>query len=850
MDGRYSFTNLAAGGSYVVAPSLSGYDFDQESQSFANLGNNQTANFKDGCSVPPLPDLQLLSNASDDRDPFDFDQYSLTNTPKSLVKDGPDGSEITGAFACLAAKLVGRVPISNTSEWRPVQYQQHFFDYFQGWNIEIKNNRLIDNTSWVCRQRKDIYRQHGDAHGIVHKPCNPRTSRRGCNHVEGQAFDASWIRTNDIDKKVDAAAAQCSLNRPVTTDKVHFELIHKPTIGSLSRTSATAGSSATTVRLFTANADQTYSKTSVVQWDGSPRATIYKNRNEIQFKVPATDMQSPGTHQVRVFNPNAVGGDGLSEARSFTVLSAPPGGSLSAESNRGKSTTAGVRVLASREITGDGYYRYSYRVINPAGTAALSQIILGEDAFGESVLGIEPIGWSYDNQIVPISSYTAPSGWGISVFADEETDAKQLTWNTRTSPLLGGTELSGFSIVLPIEDGSYADAFVAVQTDGTATNGTVELQGPAPTAPEKPSLIGSVTYGTAPLGQAAKKVPGVSISVAGTVPVNTTTDLDGAYVLSEIGAGAVTITPTKSGDPNGISGLDAARVAQHVAGLIVLNANQIVAGDATDNGSLSGLDAARIAQTAAGLANPGIAGQWKFLPGSRTYLGVANSISGENYEAILVGDVTGNWASAAARSEVGSVVDESGAAESGITGHSISEGELNSIARKPLEVDFKETAIAAGGSGLTIPVSIGDSTGRGIVAYDATIIYDPETASPSDVAVDVAGTLSDGWTVVQNTITPGRVRVTAFSTRPLAGNGVLLNLRFDLLREAERGKASVQIADFVFNEGEVSSTRSGMQTVLGGNTGRLRHRPAFWNADLGVGEWAARRFWFDIDGLR
>lgn len=44
-SGNYSFASLTAAGNYTVTPSLSGYTFTPPSQTFSNLGANQTANF-------------------------------------------------------------------------------------------------------------------------------------------------------------------------------------------------------------------------------------------------------------------------------------------------------------------------------------------------------------------------------------------------------------------------------------------------------------------------------------------------------------------------------------------------------------------------------------------------------------------------------------------------------------------------------------------------------------------------------------------------------------------------------------------------------------------------------------
>ena len=314
-------------------------------------------------------------------------------------------------------------------------------------------------------------------------------------------------------------------------------------------------------------------------------------------------------------------------------------------------------------------------------------------------------------------------------------------------------------------------------------------------------VSGVVTYGTAPSGT-PKFVPGVAFAAAGSTPLNAASNSVGAYSLNGFGPGAYTITPTKSGDTNGISGLDAARVAQHVAGLTVLTPNQIIAGDATNNGSLSGLDAARIAQTAAGIPNAGIANQWKFTPASRTYPSVAGSLTNENYEAILVGDVTGNWAPPASRA--GGDVNED-AESDGRFAEVLSSGRRNTTDPNDAYVlDTKPPANAASvhGTEITLPISIGDTTGRDVLAYDFTLTFDPNVMRPADMPLDADGTLSNGWTIIHNTRTPGEIRVTAFSTFALSGSGPLLNLRFVAV-EKTRGRPRFTFKTLELNEGEV-----------------------------------------------
>ncbi|HEX8399812.1 MAG TPA: dockerin type I domain-containing protein, partial [Pyrinomonadaceae bacterium] len=76
------------------------------------------------------------------------------------------------------------------------------------------------------------------------------------------------------------------------------------------------------------------------------------------------------------------------------------------------------------------------------------------------------------------------------------------------------------------------------------------------------------------------------------------------------------------------------------------NPNQILAADANGDGNITPFDATLILRyIAAGAsnANTGQVGNWKFDPVSRPYQPLNNSVSGENYTAILIGEVNGNW---------------------------------------------------------------------------------------------------------------------------------------------------------------------------------------------------------------
>jgi hypothetical protein len=78
-----------------------------------------------------------------------------------------------------------------------------------------------------------------------------------------------------------------------------------------------------------------------------------------------------------------------------------------------------------------------------------------------------------------------------------------------------------------------------------------------------------------------------------------------------------------------------------------LNPNQRLAADASGDGNITPFDATLILRyIAAGTqtANTGQVGNWKFDPVSRPYQPLNIMVSNDNYTAILIGEVNGNWA--------------------------------------------------------------------------------------------------------------------------------------------------------------------------------------------------------------
>lgn len=409
---------------------------------------------------------------------------------------------------------------------------------------------------------------------------------------------------------------------------------------------------------------------------------------------------------------------------------------------------------------------------------------------------------SYDFQITYDPSVLQPSGTIYDV-AGTVSSGMLVTPNTdnaghlvisafQSVPLTGAGILinlkftvvgtSGQSSAMVFED--YTDPGMTFHpafqfNEGTptcaTTNGSLTVSANA-------TLSGTVTYGNAIGSPSPRFVSNVTISGAGSTNVSTTTAAPGAtagqYTLTGFGSGAYVVTPSKTGGANNISSFDAARIAQHVSGVSLLTGNQLLVADVSNNGIVSSFDAAEIANYAVSSSPAGLTGTWKFLPASRSYASISSSISGEDYSALLMGEVTGNW--------------------------------TNTGARPTAIVTADSPAVAAprlsttANSEIVIPVSVENVINKGVIAYEFELRYDPSVIQPTSQPVGVVGTVSRGLIAVARADEPGLLKVAVYGPMPIDSNGLLLNLHF--IAVGTPGAASPLTWErFMFNEGDTAT---------------------------------------------
>lgn len=291
------------------------------------------------------------------------------------------------------------------------------------------------------------------------------------------------------------------------------------------------------------------------------------------------------------------------------------------------------------------------------------------------------------------------------------------------------------------------------------------------------TISGAITYSNAQ--SPPVPVPNVVLSAAGSVATSTNSDFSGSYSFNGFGAGPYTVTPAKTGDVNGITGFDSALIAQHIVLLIVLTPTQLLAADVSQNGVVTSFDAALIAQYVVLIPNPGNTGTWIFDPLNRGYSDVENNYVAQDYGAILMGEVSGNWVAPTMLANP----SRPGIAELSVT--------APNLVAVPHQI-------------VTIPIKCGDTTGLNILAYQFDLVYDPSVVVPRPVPISTAGTISEGMLATFNPVSPGQLKVVLFGSAPRIGAGTLVKLNFEAVGQAG-STSSLVWEDFKWDEGNPSA---------------------------------------------
>jgi hypothetical protein len=355
-------------------------------------------------------------------------------------------------------------------------------------------------------------------------------------------------------------------------------------------------------------------------------------------------------------------------------------------------------------------------------------------------------------------------------------------------------------------------------TLGANSNATVNILDND--TPQTVSISGMVKYVNTPIGQQQKYVPNAMMTAIGDKTVSLPSDSTGAYKLENLTSGSTyTVTPTKADDVNGITAFDATMILRHVAangqGANALSINQQKAADANNDNLISAFDATQILRYVAANgqnANTGQVGNWKFLPASHNYQSIGNSLSGENFDAVLIGEINGDWVMPA---------NNSLAEMDQLSENVVKIDESNSDAEISFPIDL---SAANNGETLIVPVLLTNYVGRTLAAYSFDLRYDSAILQlDGAMPFDTTETLSQGLMVVKGKSKSGRIRIAAagdVSSNNSVTNGVLLNLRFKVIGSTPE-KAGENVA-LTFEKTPVFEDKDGESLKVKTTNGSIR----------------------------
>ncbi len=337
---------------------------------------------------------------------------------------------------------------------------------------------------------------------------------------------------------------------------------------------------------------------------------------------------------------------------------------------------------------------------------------------------------------------------------------------------VNGTQ--GSSTPLSFLDPSLNDGAVTV----IGANGQVNVN-------SNVSISGNVSYYSN-----GKPVEGALLTLGG-VGQTQTSDASGNFSFATVSAGSTyTLTPSKSDDTGGVVGnhigaLDASIVLQAVVGLITLTPQQTIAADVNNDGKVGTMDASYILQKVVGLINlpfPNQNAMWAFSPKTISYTNLNSNQAQQNFSAILIGDVNGEWSPSTATASTLERTSADLSQSFTTNGHS----------------KLRMGAAIKTGQNVTIPVKVESIKGK-LLSADMRFEYDASAYWLESIRCDAQGAM-----FAFNEAAPGKVNVAIASGRPLKAPGGLFTVT---LRQAGRNEIApkLKLTRSVLNNGAMRS---------------------------------------------
>jgi YVTN family beta-propeller protein len=293
------------------------------------------------------------------------------------------------------------------------------------------------------------------------------------------------------------------------------------------------------------------------------------------------------------------------------------------------------------------------------------------------------------------------------------------------------------------------------------------------------NVSGTVRYWNGGAG-----VPGVSLSLSGERVYSTSSSSSGDFTVGGLDGQTYVLEPSKSDGVDGIGTLDASLILQHAVGLTTLTGYAALAADVNGSGTISPMDAFLVLQKtidAIPLPFPGAGRVWAFSPASRSYAPLSADQTGQDFTAILIGDVNGSWG-APPPAKTGPVPDAAG----------------RGVASSDVVVKVAD-ALSCGAAAIPVAVTV-IPPGAKVLGVALKITFDPAAMTISSVAA--AGD-AVSWAIASRQPEAGTLLVALAGASELAGPGTILLLSATPLKD---GTSVVSLPSVSINDGEIPAS--------------------------------------------
>ena len=360
-----------------------------------------------------------------------------------------------------------------------------------------------------------------------------------------------------------------------------------------------------------------------------------------------------------------------------------------------------------------------------------------------------------------------------------------------------GARVTATATLVSTGDTSEFSACVAV-TSGTAST---------PTPPALLSTAGTISYCSSP---SLNPVPNVTLTLTGTMGSSTLSNGSGHYTFSSLASGGTyTVTPTKAALTAGSAGINTADVIatqRHFLGVTLLSGCRLTAADVSGDNRIDTSDVIAIQRFYLGQSTGiGNTGNYNFTPANRLYLGLFSNQTGQNFDALIYGDVA-----------TGFVHRPEDPPQTGAGNEGISAGE---VAPTVAAVSLPEVAVDQSKSNFITAVGTTAIDARSnLVGFQGDFNFDERVVSFQSEPVQKAGLTRGNWNVSGNVL-PGTgpirtLRTSAFSNdfTPLSGSGTLFELRMTRVSKAAQGTPLIWAAppdQFIFIDADLNTQQPG-----------------------------------------